>query len=283
MRVSPVWLVLGSILSVQIGASFAKSMFGQVEPVAMTWLRAASSAVMLVAFRPRFTGLARRDVAQGASFAVCLVVMNWAIYESFARIPVGLAVTIEFIGPLAVSLTSSRRWSDLVWVALAATGVVLLGVGPVRLDPVGIALAALGGACWAGYIVIGSRLGGAWHRPSLLFATYAVAAVVLAAPALTSSGAGLLDARVLGVGAAVGLLSSVAPYLLELRAMRDIPRGVFGVLMSLEPAAAASAALVVLGETLDARQWAAILCVVASAIGATRSASSGWRRRPAAG
>lgn len=265
-------MVLAAILSVQVGASFAKSLFGEVTPVAMTWLRACSAAVVLALFRPRFVGLTRRDWASGLALAACLLGMNWAIYESFARIPIGLAVTIEFIGPLAVALLACRQWKDVTWVVLAALGVALLGFGPTTLNWPGVLLGLVAAACWAGYIVLGSRLSAAWRGVSVLFVTYVGGSVLLAAPAIATSGAALLDWRVIGLGVAVGLLSSVLPYSLELRALKVIPRRTFGVLMSLEPAAAALAALVLLREVLGALEWVAIGCVVVAAIGATYSA-----------
>lgn len=264
--------MLAAILSVQIGAAFAKSLFGDVTPVAMTWLRACTAALLLAAFRPRFAGLTRNDWVSGIGLAACLLGMNWAIYESFARIPIGLAVTIEFIGPLGVALATCRRWKDVTWVVLAGIGVALLGLGPSTLNVAGVAFALIAAACWAGYIVLGSRLSPQWSGVSVLFLAYAAGSALLAGPAIATSGAALLDWRVLGLGLAVGLLSSVLPYSLELRALKVIPRRTFGVLMSLEPAAAALAALVLLREVLGAVEWVAIGCVVVAAIGATQSA-----------
>ena len=275
-----VWLVLGGIVSVQVGAAIAKDLFDLVSPTAMVWLRLLTSALILVAIaRPRLRGRSRTDWKVALSFGVTLMVMNWAIYQSFARIPLGIAVTIEFLGPLAVAVLGSRRPRDLVWVLLAATGVAILGVAPADLTLAGVLYALLAGAAWAAYILLSAGTGRRWPGISGLAVASVVGAVVLAPPALLESGADLLDAKVLAIGLAIGLLSSVIPYSFELRALRRIPPRVFGILMSLEPAAAALAAMVLLSEFLTVLQWVALGCVVAASVGATRSSEA--RAEPA--
>jgi inner membrane transporter RhtA len=268
-----VWLVIGGIVSVQVGAAIAKDLFHLIPPTAMVWLRLVTSAAILVAIaRPRLRGRSAGDWRVALAFGVSLLTMNWAIYQSFARIPLGIAVTIEFLGPLTVAVIGSRRARDLVWVVLAGTGVALLGLSPGDLTLAGVLFALLAGAAWAAYILLSASTGRRWPGISGLAVASVVGAVVLAPPAVLEAGSDLLDPKILALGVAVGLLSSVIPYSFELKALRRIPPRVFGVLMSLEPAAAALAAMVVLAEFLTPLQWAAVACVVAASVGATRSA-----------
>jgi inner membrane transporter RhtA len=272
-RIPAVWLVVGGILSVQSGAAIAKDLFPLVPPTAMVWLRLATSAVVfLILVRPRLRGRTRQDWTVALGFGTSLLVMNWAIYQSFARIPLGIAVTIEFLGPLAVAVAGSRRLRDLLWVGLAGAGVALLGLSPASLSVTGVLFALLAGAAWAAYILLSAQTGRRWSGISGLAVASLVGTVVLAPPALVEAGTGLLQPKVLLLGIAVGLLSSVIPYSLELIALRRIPAGVFGILMSLEPAAAALAGMVLLSEFLSGTQWLALACVVAASVGATRSA-----------
>jgi inner membrane transporter RhtA len=270
-RIPAVWLVVGGIVSVQFGAAIAKQLFGVVPPTAMVWLRLVTSAVIFLAVvRPRLGGHSRRDWAVALAFGVSLMTMNWAIYQSFARIPLGLAVTIEFLGPLTVAVLGSRRLRDLLWVALAGAGVALLGLSRTGLGLAGVMFALLAAAGWACYILLSARTGRRWPGVSGLAVASLVGAVALAPPAILEEGSSLLDARVLLLGVAVGLLSSVIPYSLELTALRRIPPRVFGILMSLEPAVAALAAMILLAEFLSPVQWVAMACVVVASVGSTR-------------
>ncbi len=272
-RIPAVWLVLAGIGSVQFGAAIAKDLFAVVPPTAMVWLRLATSAVVfLILARLRVRGRSRADWLVALGFGVVLVTMNWAFYQSFARIPLGIAVTIEFLGPLAVAVVGSRRPRDLVWVLLAGAGVALLGLAPARLDPAGVAFALLAGVLWAAYILLSAETGRRWPGISGLAVASVVGALVLATPAVLEAGATLLEPRVLLLGLAIGLLSSVIPYGLELVALRRMPPRVFGILMSLEPAVAALVALLLLQELLDPVQWVAVLCVVVASVGSTRTA-----------
>jgi inner membrane transporter RhtA len=268
-----VWLVVGGIVSVQVGAAIAKDLFHLVPPTAIVWLRLVTSALILVALaRPRLRGRSAADWRMALGFGVSLMTMNWAIYQSFARIPLGIAVTIEFLGPLAVAVLGSRRPRDLVWVLLAAVGVATLGLAPGDITLAGVLFALLAGAAWGAYILLSAGTGRRWPGISGLAVASVVGAVVLAPPALAEGGTDLLTPKILALGLAIGLLSSVVPYSLELKALRRIPPRVFGVLMSLEPAAAALAAMVILSEFLTPLQWMAVGCVVAASVGATRSA-----------
>lgn len=274
-RLSPVWLVLTGILSVQFGAAVAKHLFDVVSPTAMVWLRLMSSAVVLVAMaRPRLRGRNRDDWWVAVAFGLALATMNWTIYQSFARIPLGLAVTIEFVGPLTLAVLGSRRARDLVWVALAAAGVLLLGLEPGAVTLAGVLFALVAGACWAAYILLSARTGARWPGLEGLAVASAVGAVMLTPFAVAVGGRDLVDPRLLLLGSLVGLLSSVVPYSVELIALRTIKPAVFSILMSLEPAAAALAAALVLHEFLTPLQLAAMACVVAASIGATRSSGA---------
>lgn len=266
------WLVVGGIFSVQFGAAVAKHLFELVPPTAMVWMRLATSAVIfLIAVRPSFRGRSRADWLVALGFGVALMTMNWAIYQSFARIPLGVAVTIEFLGPLAVAVAGSRRPRDLIWVGLAGLGVALLGFSPVGLTVTGALFAVLAGAAWAAYILLSRQTGQRWPGLSGLAIASLVGFVVLAPPAVLEAGSVLLRPEVLVLGLVIGLLSSVIPYSLELIALRRISPRIFGILMSLEPAAAALAAMIVLREWLTFTQWLALVCVVGASVGATRT------------
>ena len=271
--VSPIWLVLLGILSVQFGAGVAKSLFDEISPTTIVWLRLATSSIILVALaRPALRGRTRRDWYVVLGFGVALGTMNWSIYQAFARIPLGVAVTLEFVGPLTLAVLGSRRPRDLLWVALAALGVGLLGLGGGgSLTTAGVLFALLAGGCWAAYILLSAQTGRRWPGFDGLALASVVATVLLTPAAIGTGGSDLLDPRILALGALVGLLSSVIPYSCELVALRSLRPAVFSILMSLEPAAAALAGMVVLGEFLTAEQWLAMTCVVVASVGATRS------------
>jgi inner membrane transporter RhtA len=203
--------------------------------------------------------------------------MNWAIYESFARIPLGIAVTIVFLGPLGLAVAGSRRARDLIWVVLAAAGVGLLGVERGDLTVAGVAFAMLAGAGWVAYILLSAGTGRRWPGLDGLTVASVVATIGMAPFLAAFSGHGLGDPHVVALGALVGLLSSVIPYSCEITALRTIRPSVFGILMSLEPAAAALAGIVSVQELLSAVQWLAVACVVVASVGATRGET-----RPAA-
>ena len=268
-------LVLIGILSVQFGAAVAKTLFDEVSPTTIVWLRLVTSAVVLVAIaRPRLRGRARVDWQVVLAFGLALGLMNWAFYQALARIPLGLAVTIEFIGPLSLAVLGSRRARDLVWVALAAVGVLLLGLQPGDLNWAGVGFALLAAATWAAYILLSAQTGRRWQGVDGLALASVVAALLLTPVTLGRYADQLDDARVLVLGALVGLLSSVIPYTCELVALRSLRPAVFSILMSLEPAAAALAGLVVVGEVLEPLQLVAMACVVVASVGATRSGAT---------
>ncbi len=269
---SPVWLVLASIVTVQVGAAFAKSLFDLADPTAVAWLRMAVAALIFwVVARPRLRGRTWPEWRVVIGYGIALATMNWAIYQSFARIPIGLAVTIEFLGPLGIALFGSRRVRDLLWVGLAAVGVALLGVFPTTVDWIGVGFALLAGAAWAGYILLSGPTGAAWEGVTGVTVGSLVGALVFLVPGLLAGGTALWQPRVALLAVAVGVLSSVIPYGLEMIARRRIPASVFGILMSLEPAAAALAGLLLLGEQLGWVELVAMGCVIVASAGSTRA------------
>jgi inner membrane transporter RhtA len=273
-RIPPVWLVVVGILSVQLGAGIAKNLFDDADPTTLVWLRLATSAAILAAIaRPALRGRTTDDWRVAIAFGVTLGTMNWAIYQSFARIPLGIAVTIEFLGPLSLAVFGSRRPRDLLWAFLAAIGVTLLGLQPGELTWAGVGFALLAAASWAAYILLSASTGRRWPGLEGLTVASVVATLMLTPFLVAFSGRGLGNPQVLVVGALVGLLSSVIPYSCEMTALRTIRPSVFGILMSLEPAAAALAGIVVVHEFLTGVQWLALACVVVASVGATRTES----------
>jgi inner membrane transporter RhtA len=269
-----VWLVVVGILSVQLGAGIAKNLFDDADPTTLVWLRLATSAVVLAAIaRPALRGRTADDWRVAVGFGVTLGTMNWAIYQSFARIPLGIAVTIEFLGPLALAVTGSRRARDLVWALLAAVGVALLGLERGEVTLAGVGFALLAAVAWAAYILLSASTGRRWPGLDGLAVASVVATVLLTPFLVLFSGRGLGQPHVVVAGALVGLLSSVIPYSCEITALRTIRPSVFGILMSLEPAAAALVGMVVVHEFLTPVQWIALVCVVVASVGATRSES----------
>ncbi|HSK57132.1 MAG TPA: EamA family transporter [Jiangellales bacterium] len=274
-RLSPVWLVLAGILSVQFGAAVSKGLFDEIPPVGMVFLRLVTSSLILLALaRPRLGGRTLQNWRPVLALGFALGAMNWAFYESIARIPLGVAVTIEFAGPLSVAAFGSRRPRDLVWVGLAALGIAMFGAGPTKVDAVGFGLALLAGGCWALYIVSTAATGRRWPGVEGLAVATTIATLAIAPFAVVTAGGRLLEPRLLALGALVGLLSSVIPYSLEMVALRRLPQRVFGILMSLEPAAAALVAAILLSEWLTPLQLLAVACVTAASVGAARTESS---------
>jgi inner membrane transporter RhtA len=269
--VPPTAQVLAGILSVQIGAALAKQLFDVVGSTGAVALRLCFAAlILLVVWRPSLR-MSRRAWTVVAGYGIVLGTMNLSFYQALDRIPLGVAVTITFLGPLTVAAAGSRRWLDGVWVLLAAGGVVLLTEGRGDVHLVGILFALVTAACWAAYILLSAALGRHTADGGGLALGMVLAAVVAAPIGIVEAGTGLLVPWVLAAGAGVALLSSVIPYSLELEALRRMPPKVFGVLMSTEPAIAALVGLVLLGEVLGAVQWVAVLLVVVASVGATRT------------
>jgi inner membrane transporter RhtA len=268
---SPV-LVLGAIASVQFGAAIAVTLFARIGPGGAVFLRLLGGTIILVPlWRPQWRGRSRRDVMFAGLFGLVLASMNFTFYSAIHRIPLGIAVTFEFIGPLMVAIVGSRRPLDLVWVALAAAGILALTEGGVHhLDGLGVALALLAGGLWAAYILINARVGRAFEGATGLSLAMCVASLLMIPLGVAQGGSHLLEPRSLLLGAAVGLLSSAIPYSFENEALRRIDPAVFGVLMSIEPAMAALAGFIALGQGLTARAVLGIGLVVIASVGAAR-------------
>ncbi len=261
------------MVSIQSGAAFAKTRFPVVGPAGMTALRVGFAALILLALRrPWRQSLNARAFGAVALYGAALGLMNLLFYLSLRTVPLGIAVAIEFTGPLAVALWGSRRLSDLAWIGLAVVGLALLlplhESAPV--DPLGAALALAAGGCWALYIVFGQAAGRA-GGPAAVSLGMSVAALLVAPVGIAQAGTDLLVPAALAAGLAVAVLSSALPYSLEMFALTRMPRPAFGVMMSLEPAIAALAAVPLLGEVPNPLQWLAILCVSAASIGMTVS------------
>jgi inner membrane transporter RhtA len=310
----PPALILAGIVSVQVGAGLAKQLFPVIPPAAVTLLRLWTSAVVMLVpvivprlrrargapggpapvrpprapsllrlpgLRPGRPGEAARPAVSwrslgvAAAFGLTLAAMNFAIYQSFARIPLGVAVTIEFLGPLGVAVAASRRLIDLGFVVLAASGVALLTGGGGHVTVIGVVFALVAAVCWAAYILLSAETGRRFPGSTGLTVAMVVAAIAITPVGAVAGGTAIFRPGILAIGAGIGLLSSVIPYTLELEALRRMPPRVFGILMSLEPAVAALVGLVLLGQLLTATQWIAIGCVMAACIGATRGASAG--------
>jgi inner membrane transporter RhtA len=265
-------LVLVAITSLQFGAALAGTIFDETGPAGTALLRALFAAVILVAiWRPRPSAYRASDLRLIAVFGLVLGLMNLCIYESFSRIPLGIAVTIEFAGPLGIAVALSRRRLDLACAAVAAVGIVLLADPGGGVDFVGVVFALVAAACWAVYILVAQAAGRVFTGGRGVALAMSVAVLVPLVPGIAGAGSELLHPQWLAIGCAVALLSSVLPYSLETEALRRLPANVFGVLMSLEPGVAALAGFAVLGQDLRARDVVAIGLVVVASVGVTRA------------
>jgi inner membrane transporter RhtA len=260
-------MVIAGVVSVQFGSATATTLFDQVGPAGAVLYRLLFAAIILLAiWRPALMEAGREGLVLAIAFGVTLAGMNLSFYESLDRIDLGIAVTLEFVGPLLVGLLASRRPLDLVWVACAAAGVLLLTRPSGSATAAGIGFALLAGGFWAIYILLSARVGRAFPGGRGLALAMAFAAVLMVVPGTAAAGGDLIDPGAAAVGAATAVLSSVIPYSLELEALRRIAVGTFGVLMSLEPAAAALIGLIALGQGLAVIDVLGIgMVVVASA------------------
>lgn len=263
-------LVAVAVGSVQFGAALARTLFDEAGPAGTVLVRVGIAALLLtLLWRPSVRGHARDEWRLVVAFGLALAVMNVCFYEALDRIPLGLAVTFEFVGPLGVALAGSRRPLDLVWVALAGTGILFIASpGTSDLDALGIAFALAAGAAWAAYILLSARTGRVFPGGGGLALAMCVAAAVLLPVGIADAGGALLEPDVLLIGAGVAILSSAIPYSAELEALRLMPEHVFGVLLSLEPAVAALAGYLVLDQSLGPREVVGIALVMAATAGA---------------
>ena len=280
-RFIPFLAVLGSVTALGVGTSWAKqALFPVVGAQGTTAVRVGLSALlMLMLWRPWRWRLSRADAQAVALYGAALGAMNLMFYLSLQTLPFDLAVAIEFAGPLAVAIWSSRRAVDFVWVALAIVGLALLlplGLSGSTLDPLGVLYAVGAAVFWALYIVFGKRAGHL-HAGQSVSLGLLVAALVVVPVGVAHAGAALLSPSVLLVGVAVAAISSALPISLEMMALKRLPKEAFGIMISMEPAVAALLALALLGERLDTVQWLAIGCIVAASMGSAATA----RRLPA--
>lgn len=259
-------LILAAAFSVQGGAALATTIFDRAGPLGAVLLRVGFAAVVLAVVAGRRL---RRPDPTIVSFGLALAAMNACFYEALHRVPLGVAVTAEFLGPLTVAVLGSRRRSDVAWIVLAAAGVALLGSPTLDVDGLGLGFAVMAGGFWAVYIVLGKRMATAGDVVGGLGTAMIVAALALLPFGLVGGGARVGDARVLALGVAVALLSSVVPYVFELVALRLIRASTFGILMSLEPAVAALCGAVFIGQGIRGLELLAIAFVIAASAGAS--------------
>jgi inner membrane transporter RhtA len=263
------WLLLGSMLSVQIGSGVAGRLFDDVGPAAVVLIRQGGAAlVLLLACRPSLRR-SRRDWRTIVTFGLILATMNLSFYAAVERIPLGIAVTIELLGPLGLAAALSRGRREWLWVGVAVAGVVLLGEAGGALDPVGIVLVLVAAACWAAYILTSRRAGEQAGIDALALAMSVAALAV--APLGLRAGSALVEPRTMLLGALVALLAGLVPFSLELVALRHVPPRTFGVLMSLSPAAATLSGFMLLDERLTTVQLAGIATVIAASIATVRA------------
>ncbi|WP_411084872.1 EamA family transporter [Streptomyces sp. 061-3] len=280
---APVALVVAGGLSVQFGSAVAALLMPRAGALGVVTLRLVVAAVvLLVVCRPKLRGHSRADWGTVLAFGIAMGAMNMLFYQALDRIPLGVAVTLEVLGPLALSVIASRRLINFVWAGLALGGVFLLGGGGFdRLDPLGAAFALGAGAMWATYIVFSARTGRRFPQADGLALAMVVAAVLSLPLGILESGAKLAVPSTVAMGAAVALMSSVLPYTLELMALRRLPAHTFAVLMSLEPAIAATAGFLILDQALTATDALAIALVIGASMGAVRSQVGAGRRTKA--
>ena len=266
----PIAAALIAMCCIQAGASVAKGLFPIIGAAAATTLRLGLACVMmLVIWRPWRAPVAPAHRSFIIAYGIALGCMNALFYAALSRIPLGIAVALEFIGPLGVALVASRRPSDFLWVALAVTGVVLLlpiSVGAAHLDPTGVALALGAGVFWAAYIVFGQRAGAGGSGPAVAYGSL-IATVVVAPLGIAQSGLSMFAPAILPAALAMALLSSAIPYSLEMMSMTRLSAKTFGVLMSVEPGIGAFAGLVLLRERLSMTQVIAIILIVVASVG----------------
>ncbi|WP_223831061.1 EamA family transporter [Streptomyces venezuelae] len=279
-RFGPVALVVTGGLSVQFGSALAVLLMPRAGALGVVTLRLVlAAAVLLIVCRPKVRGYGRADWGTIVAFGAAMAGMNILFYQAADRIPLGAAVTLEVLGPLILSVVASRRLMNLLWAGLALGGVVLLsGGGFDRLDPLGAAFALAAGAMWATYIVFSARTGRRFPQADGLALAMAFGAVLSLPLGIAEAGDKLLVPSTIGLGLAVALMSSVLPYTLELLALRRLPAPTFAILMSLEPAIAATAGFLILSQALSLTDALAIALVIAASMGAVRTQARATRR-----
>jgi inner membrane transporter RhtA len=272
-RAPGIALAIASMTTIQLGAALSQPLFDRIGPAGLVTLRLVFAALILWPLaRPAVRGRARADLGAAVALGACSGVLTLAFFEAIARIPLGVAVTIEFLGPLGVALAGSRHARDVALVALAGAGVALLTLGHGAgepLDPAGVAFASVAAACWAGYILLTKRVGARWAGLEGLSVSLGVAALVTFPVGVAAAGAELLEPEVMLAGLGLALLIPLLPFAFELVALRRLPTALFGVIMSLEPAIAALLGFLILGQELAVSGVAVIAMVSLACAGAT--------------
>ncbi|NOU50029.1 DMT family transporter [Pseudoalteromonas sp. JBTF-M23] len=270
-----VFCLLIAMVTIQSGASIAKQLFPHVGPEGTTAYRLGFSALILcLVFRPwRYIPANKKSILV---YGLCLGGMNITFYYAIERIPLGIGVALEFTGPLAVALFASKRKRDYIWVLFALLGIILLlpdMSAADGLDPIGVILALVAGACWAGYILFGKKTGNQGTGGATVALGMSVAAIAVVPLGVASQGSALLNWELIPLGIMIGVLSSALPYSLEMVALRNMPAQGFSIMMSLEPAIAALAGFIILGELLSIWQWLAISMVIIASVGSSVASS----------
>lgn len=270
----PVSAVLLSIISVQCGAAIAKTLFPAIGSAGTASIRIGISAIiLLLAYRPNLKQITANQWKIVVPYGLALGAMNLIFYMAIERIPIGLAVTLEFIGPLLVAIIGSKRLIDYCWVLLAAMGIVLIAPwSNDRIDLLGVVFALLAGALWAAYIVLGGKISKIMNGGQAVSTGMLFAAILILPFGLLENGLTNLTPKFLGMGVALALLSSAIPFTLEMKALGQLPPRTFSILMSLEPAAAAICAFIFLQESLSFYEILAVVCVVIASAGSTLTA-----------
>lgn len=269
---SPTGLVILSVICVQVGSALSKSLFSELGPWGVVLLRIGFSALILSAItRPKWTHTIRRNVKLLATFGLVFALMNALLFLAIDRIPLGIAISIQFTGPLGLAAIKSQRWLDGLWVSIAAFGILMLTpLSGASVDALGITLALLAGLCWALYIVLAAEVGQKISGMEGLTWALIVSTVLLLPFGIATAGSALLNPRLLLLGAGVAVLSTTLPYSFEMVALRSIPVKIFGVILSIEPMVSAIAGLIILQETLSVRAAIACLLVSIAAAGAAK-------------
>jgi len=273
-NIPPVPAVLLAIISVQCGAAIAKTLFPAIGAAGTASIRIGVSAIiLLLAYRPNLKAITREQWKIVVPYGLCLGAMNLIFYLAIERIPIGLAVTLEFIGPLLVAIIGSKRLIDYCWILLAAAGIVLIAPwSNERIDPVGVLFALIAGGLWAAYIVLGGKISRIMNDGQAVSTGMLFAAILILPFGFYENGLDNLTPKLFGMGIALALLSSAIPFTLEMKALGQLPPRTFSILMSLEPAAASVCAFIFLQENLSFYEILAVVCVVIASAGSTLTA-----------
>ncbi|OMQ09171.1 DMT family transporter [[Flexibacter] sp. ATCC 35103] len=273
-NIPPVYAVLLAIISVQCGAAIAKTLFPAIGAAGTASIRIGVSAlILLVAYRPNLKEITPQQWKIVAPYGLSLGAMNLIFYLAIERIPIGLAVTLEFIGPLLVAIIGSKRLIDYCWVLLAAVGIALIAPWTNdRVDILGVVFALLAGGFWAAYIVLGGKISQIMNGGQAVSTGMLFAALLILPFGFYENGLANLTPKLFGMGIALALLSSAIPFTLEMKALGQLPPRTFSILMSLEPAAASICAFIFLQEKLIFTEILAVVCVVIASAGSTLTA-----------